>query len=160
MRCRACSLFAAGFNAAQCMHHLMILYLRHESRAETLLDMTRNIYTGMKWILCGRLMAASLDLLSLSGKAASVPLHCTGIGNYKTPHTGRQSCCLSAVPAKRHAASFSHFSFRQQGVTCRWHQANLVHSVRSVCCFPSHCLLTPLMSPKNKKCKLVDDLKC
>ena len=28
--------------------------------------------------------------------------------------------------------------------------------VLSVYCFPSHCLLTPLMSPKDKKCKLID----
>ena len=28
--------------------------------------------------------------------------------------------------------------------------------VLSVHCFPSYCLLTPLMSPKDKKCKLID----
>ena len=28
--------------------------------------------------------------------------------------------------------------------------------VLSVYCFPSYCLLTPLMSPKDKKCKLID----
>jgi len=31
----------------------------------------------------------------------------------------------------------------------------LEHLVLSVYCFPSYCLLTPLMSPKDKKCKLV-----
>ena len=33
---------------------------------------------------------------------------------------------------------------------------SLGHLVLSVCCVPSHCLLTPLMSPDDKKCKLVD----
>jgi len=32
----------------------------------------------------------------------------------------------------------------------------LEHSVLSVRCFPSYCLLTPLMSPKDRKCKLID----
>ena len=45
------------------------------------------------------------------------------------------------------------------------HQGTLViverleHLVLSVYCFPSYCLLTPLMSLKDKKCKLIDWLK-
>ncbi len=32
----------------------------------------------------------------------------------------------------------------------------LGHLVLSVCHFPSYCLLTPLMSPKDRKCSLID----
>ncbi len=32
----------------------------------------------------------------------------------------------------------------------------LANLVLGVCCFPSYCLLTPLMSPKDKKCKLIN----
>ncbi len=34
------------------------------------------------------------------------------------------------------------------------------HLVLSVCCFPSYRLLIPLMTPKGKKCKLIDCKVC
>jgi len=37
-------------------------------------------------------------------------------------------------------------------------KADMLLYSASVYCFPSYCLLTPLMSPKDKKYKLIDSL--
>ena len=54
------------------------------------------------------------------------------------------------------AVNASNAKNSKSGNPCHEGSLMLLHLVLSVCCFPTYCLLTPLMSPKDKKCKLID----
>ena len=124
---RQCMLIVRRWSQRSMMHtrHLVILYLRHKSTNEALLDSTSNAYTGRKqaesdhsmaglWLLC------LIGLLSFSGEPKYHFFFYSALFRYKqvqNPHTGGQSCVLPVVPTKRHAAISSRFSSRQQGVT-------------------------------------------
>ena len=57
---------------------------------------------------------------------------------------------LDSVVAHVHVGQTHHM------ITASWCSIveRLEHLMLSVCCFPSYCLLAPLMSPKDKKCEL------
>ncbi len=66
---------------------------------------------------------------------------CSAVALAEVPGNANDACNAHAVMCVNYVA-----------------KADMLLYSASVYCFPSYCLLTPLMSPKDKKYKLIDSL--